>query len=325
MSAAVTFKQLQCLLALDETAHFRRAAERCGITQPSLSAQVANLEEALGVRLVERSRSGVSMTPAGREVTMRARRITDEMQGIVDFSAGARSGLQGMICLGSKPTLGPYLLPRVVSTLHREYPDLKLYIRESEPLHLEQELMSGVHDLVLTQLPAASADIETELLFQEPLYLAVANDHPLADCDEIAVKDLKGLEILSLNPSFHLHDQVHNLCDQFGARLVRDYEGTSLDAVRQMAGMGMGATFIPALYARSEIGAGSDVVARRLKGRRIARHIGLIWRKSAGAGASYRRLAEVIRTVARRYFKDVVVEDPPANRKSRSKQSKKSR
>ena len=318
MPGPITLKQLQCLLAIDETAHFRRAAERCGITQPSLSAQIVNLEEALGIRLVERSRSGVTMSPAGREVTVRARRIADEVQGIADFSASARSGLQGMIRLGSKPTLGPYLLPRVISTLHREYPDLKLYIRESEPLHLEQELVSGIHDIVLTQLPAVSSEVQTAPLFQEPLYIAVAADHPLAEREEIAVKDLKGLEILSLNPSFHLHDQVHQLCDQFGARLVRDYEGTSLDAVRQMTGMGMGATFLPALYVRSEIGARSEIAVRKLKGRNVARRIGLLWRKSAGAGASYRKLADIFRFVAQRYFKDVVVEGVEINRKIRS-------
>ncbi len=319
MTGNVTIKQLQCLLAIEQTEHFRRAAERCGITQPSLSAQIANLEEALGVRLVERSRAGVAMTPEGREVTLRARRITDELQGIVDFSAGARRGLQGTIRLGSKPTLGPYLLPRVVSTLHREYPDLKLYIRESEPRHLEQELLGGMHDVVLTQLPAASTDIVEEPLFQEPLYLAVASDHELAKREDISVKALKGLEVLSLTPAFHLHDQVHLLCEQFGARLMRDYEGTSLDAIRQMTGMGMGATFLPALYARSEIGAGSEVVARRLKGRNIARPIGLLWRKSAGAGEAYRKLAEIMRAVARRYFKDVAVQDDASDRKRRSK------
>jgi len=317
-NASVTIKQLQCLLAIEQTEHFRRAAERCGITQPSLSAQIANLEEALGVRLVERSRAGVAMTPEGREVTLRARRITDELQGIVDFSAGARRGLNGTIRLGSKPTLGPYLLPRVVSTLHREYPDLKLYIRESEPRHLEQELLGGIHDVVLTQLPAASADIIEAPLFQEPLYLAVAADDALAKEKEVSVKAIKGLEILSLNPAFHLHDQVHLLCEQFGARLVRDYEGTSLDAIRQMTGMGMGATFLPALYVQSELRASSDVVALKLKGRNVARPVGLLWRRSAGAGESYRKLAEIIRAVARRYFKDVAVQESP-DRKRRSK------
>ncbi len=318
MTGNVTIKQLQCLLAIEQTEHFHRAAERCGITQPSLSAQIANLEEALGVRLVERSRAGVAMTPEGREITLRARRITDELQGIVDFSAGARRGLQGTIRLGSKPTLGPYLLPRVVSTLHREYPDLKLYIRESEPRYLEQELLGGTHDVVLTQLPAASADIVEAPLFQEPLYLAVASDHELAKQEEISVKQLKGLEVLSLNPAFHLHDQVHLLCEQFGARIVRDYEGTSLDAIRQMTGMGMGATFLPALYAQSELRAGSEVVARKLKGRNVARPIGLLWRKTAGAGESYHKLADVMRAVARRYFKDVMVHGDAPDRKRRS-------
>lgn len=318
MSGKVTIKQLQCLLAIEQTEHFRRAAERCGVTQPSLSAQLANLEEALGLRLVERSRSGVAMTPEGREVIVRARRIVDEIQGIVDFSAGARQGLHGTIRLGSKPTLGPYLLPRVVSTLHREYPDLKLYIRESEPRHLEQELLGGIHDVVLTQLPASSSDIVEERLFQEPLYLAVASDHDLAKSDDISIKSLKGIEVLSLNPAFHLHDQVHMICEQYGARLVRDYEGTSLDAIRQMTGMGMGATFLPALYVKSEIGAGSEVVVRKLKGRNVARPIGLLWRKSAGAGESYRQLADIIRAVARKHFKDVMVHDSAPDRKRRS-------
>ena len=310
MSGKLTLKQLQCLLAIEQAGHFRRAAEQCGITQPSLSAQLANFEEALGVRLVERSRASVALTPIGREVAQRARRIMDEVQGIVDFSSGAKKGLQGTIRLGSKPTLGPYLLPRVVSTLHREFPELKLYIRESEPRHLEQELLSGVHDVVLTQLPANSADIIEAPLFQEPLYLAVAADHELAQQKEVSVKALKGLDILSLNPSFHLHDQVHLLCDQFGARMVRDYEGTSLDAIRQMAGMGMGATFLPALYAQSEIGAGSEVVVRKLKGRNVVRPVGLIWRKSAGADDAYRKLADIIQAVARRYFKEVTLSGP---------------
>ena len=319
MAGNVTIKQLQCLLAIEQTSHFRRAAERCGVTQPSLSAQLANLEEALGLHLVERSRAGVAMTPEGREIIVRARRIVDELQGIVDFSAGARGGLHGTIRLGSKPTLGPYLLPRVVSTLHREYPDLKLYIRESEPRHLEQELLSGIHDVVLTQLPASSADIIEAPLFQEPLYLAVAADHELAKSEDISVKSLKGIEVLSLNPAFHLHDQVHLICEQYGAVLVRDYEGTSLDAIRQMTGMGMGATFLPALYVRSEIGAGSEVVVRKLKGRNVARPIGLLWRKTAGAGESYHQLAEIIRSVARKYFKDVIVHDSQPDRKRRSK------
>lgn len=303
----MTLKQIECLLALEQLPHFRRAAEHCGITQPSFSAQIANMEEVLSIKLVERSRSGVAFTPAGREVASRARRISDEVQGIMDFASHSQKGLMGTIRLGSKPTLGPYLLPHIIATLHRQYKELSLYIRESEPRNLEFELASGVHDLILTQLPATNAEHVEAELFQEPLYLAVAVDHPLASQETISVKSLKGVDILSLSPSFHLHDRVHALCEDFGARLVGDYEGTSLDALRQMVGMGMGATFLPALYAHSEISKRSEVVVRKLTGRSVTRSIGLIWRKSAGRAHSYKHLAEIIRDVVRRKFKDINV------------------
>ncbi|NNE41569.1 MAG: hydrogen peroxide-inducible genes activator [Marinicaulis sp.] len=305
----MTIKQLKCLLALEEVAHFRRAAELCGIAQPSLSAQIAGLEEALSLKLVERSRSGVALTPAGREVAMRGHRILNEVHGIVDYALESQSGMIGTLRLGSKPTLGPYLLPHVVATLHRKYKDLNLYIRESEPRELEFELAAGQHDLILTQLPALNKDHVEAPLFQEPLYLALAVDHPLAKEETLHVKMLKGLDVLSLSPNFHLHDRVHALCDDFGARLIGDYEGTSLDALRQMVGMGMGATFLPALYANSEISARSEVVVKKLKGRQITRPIGLIWRKSAGRASAYKRLGDIIRDVVRRKFKDVAVSE----------------
>lgn len=305
---AITMKQLQCLLAVEETAHFRRAAEMCGVTQPSLSVQIQNLEAALGVQLIERSRSGVALTPLGREVAVRARRISDEAQGIVDFTAGAQHGLVGTIRLGSKPTLGPYLLPHVVAALHRKHKELNLYVRESAPRDLEHELSKGLHDLVLGQLPATSADHVASLLFREPLYLTLAVDHPLASEEALTVNSLKDLDILSLSAQYHLHDQINGLCKDFGARLIRDYEGTSLDALRQMVGMGMGAAFLPALYVHSEIRARSEVVVKRLKGRSITRSIGLIWRKSAGRAETYRQIADIIRDVAGRKFKDLIVD-----------------
>ncbi|MEO1242654.1 MAG: hydrogen peroxide-inducible genes activator [Pseudomonadota bacterium] len=307
-SEALTLKQLRYLLALGEAKHYRRAAEMCGISQPSLSAQVQNIEEALGVHLVERSRSGVSLTPVGREVAARARRILDEVQSLTDFTAGAQRGLVGTIRLGAKPTLGPYLLPHVVARLHRQHPDLNLYVRESAPRELEHELSRGMHDVILAQLPVAGAELVTERLFREPLYLALASDHPLASEDILKPAQLKGLEILSLTPQFHLHDQINELCKEFGATPLRDYEGTSLDAIRLMVGMGMGAAFLPALYAGSEITPRSEVVVKKITGKTITRSIGLVWRKSAGRATAYKQISNVMRDVISKKFKDLVVE-----------------
>lgn len=307
-SEALTLKQLRYLLALGEAKHYRRAAEICGISQPSLSAQIQNVEEALGVHLVERSRSGVSLTPVGREVAARARRILDEVQSLTDFTAGAQRGLVGTIRLGAKPTLGPYLLPHVVARLHRQHPDLNLYVRESAPRELEHELSRGMHDVILAQLPVAGAELVTERLFREPLYLALAADHPLANEDMLKPAQLKGLEILSLTPQFHLHDQINELCKEFGATPLRDYEGTSLDAIRLMVGMGMGAAFLPALYAGSEITPRSEVVVKKISGKTITRSIGLVWRKSAGRATAYKQISNVVRDVIAKKFKDLIVE-----------------
>ena len=305
---ALTLRQLRYLVALDETKHFRRAAERCHISQPSLSAQMQNIEEVLGVQLIERNRSGVALTPIGRETVERARRVLDEVQGIVDFTSGAQHGLVGTIRLGAKPTLGPYLLPHVVAKLHRQHPELKLYVRESAPRELEHELGQGIHDVILAQLPVSGAELVTQRLFREPLYLAVAADHPLAKKDEVATADLEGQQVLSLSPQYHLHDQIGALCREFGASLIRDYEGTSLDALRQMVGMGMGVTFLPALYVRSEIPTRGEVAVMPLKGRAITRSIGLAWRKSAGRAPAYRQIADIVRDVIRKKFKAVIVD-----------------
>lgn len=299
----VTLKQLRYLVALADFEHFRHAAESCGISQPSFSVQLQNLEGILGARLVERSRRGVFFTPLGREVVARARRVVFEAQSIQDYTIAAVQGLTGTIRLGVNATLGPYLLPRVLAALHREHPDTKLYIRESKPTSLETELGTGVHDVILAQPPVHNADFDSAPLFTEPVFLAVSAGHPLAGRTHVSVADLKGLPVLSLTPEYHLHDQVHSLCETFGARLIRDYEGTSLDALRQMVAMDMGTTFLPALYAQSEISELGDVVTVPLKGRRISRSIGLVWRNGAGKSSGYVDLARFIRGVVQNDFK----------------------
>jgi LysR family hydrogen peroxide-inducible transcriptional activator len=304
-----TVKQLKFLLALEETAHFRRAADLVGVTQPSLSAQIQVLEDRLGLRLVERGRGGVRMTPAGREVCDRARGVLDGVRDLVEFAATARDGLAGTIRLGAKATLGPYLMPHVVGALHAAHPDLRLYIREDAPRVLEADLGRGTHDAILTQLPVAGADFSTARLFREPLMLALPADHRLTSATHIAPEDLRGESMLTLSPAYHLHDQITEVCRETGAHLARDYEGTSLDALRQMVGMGMGVTLLPALYVRSEIeGRGAEVAIRPLAGRRLSRTAGLVWRRQSAREKGYREIAEVIRQVARKNWPELMIE-----------------
>lgn len=307
MKPAPTLKQLQYFAALAEAGHYRIAAERVGISQPSLSLQIGNLEQVLRLDLVERGRSGAVLTPVGREILARARKIIEEVNALVEISDALKAGMSGTIKLGSTPTLGPYILPKVVQLLHARFPALKLFIRDGAPRDLLEDLLAGDHDLILTQLPVQSGDVVVRRLFREPLQLAVARDHPLAAYENVVDGDLANQDILSLSSAFALHVQIAALCREVGANLRQDYEGTSLDALRQMAAMDMGLAFLPALYVRSEVPSDDgDVHMLPFRKGSFTRSVGLAWRKTSGNQQGFEKLAEIIRSVVRSEFKGLV-------------------
>ncbi|ADM10737.1 hydrogen peroxide-inducible genes activator protein [Parvularcula bermudensis HTCC2503] len=305
MTDQISLRQLRYFTALSRCRNFRKAAAECGVSQPSLSQQIKNLEERLGQSLVERSSSAVILTPLGREVAAAAVELLDRVRALEALAD--RGPLTGVLRLGVKPTLGPYLLPQVIRHLHKSYPDLGLVVQEALPLNLERELIEGGHDLALLQLPVSSPDLSTMRLFREPVFLAVAADHPLARKKTFGPPDLQGVDVLTLSPRHHLHDQVMRLCEESGARLRRDYEGTSLDALRQMAGMGLGATFLPALYVQSEIRRDADVRILKPARRPMFRSIALAWRKGAGLDAAVNAIAEGI-MLAVKEAPDLIIE-----------------
>lgn len=297
MSDTITLRQLRYLVALSRTLNFRRAAEHCGISQPSLSQQIKTLEDTMSTTLVERGTGHVALTPIGREVVSGAVEVLDRVDGLMTLPL--RGPLSGILRFGVKATLGPYLLPHVVRRLHKTHPDLRLFIREDTPVDLERDLVEGAHDVVLAQLPIVNADIDSMRLFREPLFLAVAADHPLAHKKTFVPDDLAGLDFLTLSPRHHLHDQVVRLCEDHGAKLLRDYEGTSLDALRQMVCMGLGATFLPGLYVASEVRDQRDIAVLTPAKSGISRSIGLAFRKSTGRTSAIDVIANTVLSVAK--------------------------
>ena len=295
-----TVRQLTYLVAVAEEQHFGNAAGRVHVTQPTLSAQFANLEEKLGVILVERRRTGAVLTPVGRQIAERARRLLRDVEDLVELAEASTRRLTGTIRFGVPSTLGPYLLHHIVPALHAEYPDLKLYVREALPNRLQDELSAGRLDLVLTPLPVLPDGIQVEQLFREPLLLATARDHRLAKKTMIERNDLRGETVLALEPGYHLYEQVRRICEEFGATLLRDYEGTSLDTLRQMVGMGVGVAFLPALYVRSEIGNRGEVAVLPLQTRKLSRDIALAWRSSSTHTVEFLEIAALFRSVVGR-------------------------
>lgn len=294
MSRELTLKQLRYFSALADCENYRKAAEQCGISQPSLSAQIDGLEAHLGVRLAERGRRGAQLTPVGREVLARTHAILREVQALEDYASEAMKTLSGTLQFGVKTSVGPYLMPPVVRRLHREYPQLRLRIREDFSEPLAEQLLNGVHDLILTEMPAGRGDLVTRELFEEPLLMICANDHPLAGEGTVALKDLRGVEALSFSSRSQYHRQIDSFCKKHGLEINARYDSASLDALRLMAGMGTGVCFLPYLYVASEIEGRGDVIARPIEGEPLTRRIGLAWRKSTGTSPAIRRIGDAI-------------------------------
>lgn len=303
-----SLRQLEYFVALVDTGSFKAAADQCGISQPSLSVQLATLEKRLGQRLVERGRAGVIPTLAGREVHERARAILEATQTLVNRFDLPRKGLSGTIRFGASGTLGPYLLPHVIARLHARHPELQLFIREGAPEALTAGLARGDYDMILVQLPVRG-EVTQIRLFREPLQVVVARDHPFAGRDRIRREDLRGQTVLALGPAFALRQQVNDLCETLGARMRSDYEGNTLDAIRLMTGMGMGIAFLPALYVRSEVGPDDrDVTVVPLEGPRILRSVGLVMRNHSTEDAAP-LIAGIIQGVAREVFAGTLVHE----------------
>lgn len=287
-----SLRQLEYLVAVAETRHFRRAAELVHTTQPTLSEQIKALEERLGTQLVERSTARVVLTPTGAQVVEIARRMLKDAREIRSLAASAGKELNGLLRLGLPPTIGPYLMQRAAPKLHRAYPGLRLYVREEVPQLLPRSLEEGVHDVIICPLPMKGSEIEILVLFREPLHLTVAADHPLAKKDHAVLADIKGQDMLTLGPGHQLHDTAIDLCKATGARLRYDFEGTSLDMLREMVVMGLGITFMPGLYVKSELIHDKGVRIIDIKDRNLYRTIGMAWRKSSAQRETYERLAD---------------------------------
>ncbi|WP_209347120.1 hydrogen peroxide-inducible genes activator [Pontixanthobacter sp. CEM42] len=293
-----TLRQLQYLVAIEDTEHFGRAADSVHVTQPTLSQQLKELELRLGTKLVERGRP-VRLTPIGREIASRARKVMRDMEEIRAIADRGQDGMAGTIRLGVSPTIGPYLMPHAVVRLHKDFPDLKLYIREGIPADQFTELRNGRLDMMLAPMPVIGSELHSEPLFREPLHLVGAPDNPLFKNPSLTTADFAGQPVLSLDRRHPSHQQAEAICAEMGAELLRDYEGTSLDSLRQMAGSGLGLAILPELYLRSETG-GEDMVGRfEIEGWSQQRSIAAIWREGAAFADSYAAIADVVAAEAR--------------------------
>ena len=293
-----TLRQMEYLVALADTGTFGEAAKRTNVAQPSLSAQIKDMEHHIGSPLLERGRHGALLTPLGHEMVTRARIVLRQVEAMKVLGREVDGTLAGRVRLGVLPTVGPYLLPQATRRLHRAYPDLRLFVREERTTLLQDHLSSGKFDVIIST-PSDHPDTKSLPIVQENIYICIAPDDPLAVTREpVSLDELKGREFLTLGYGHAFATKVKNLAAQAGATTSGEYEGTSLDALRQMAAMGDSIAVLPSLYAISEAKRDPQLIVRPIAHPLASRQISLIWRQASPLANKFTKMADIFQDAA---------------------------
>jgi LysR family hydrogen peroxide-inducible transcriptional activator len=290
----MNLKDLKYLVALADTGHFGRAAERTFVSQPTLSAQLKKLEEYLGVKLVERHPKNVHLTEVGKEIVARARRMLNEGDEIVALARNNTDPLSGKLKIALIPTIGPYLLPRVMLKLRKALPQLGLMLYEYQTEELLKRLRDGEIDLGILALAPDQEGLESRRLYREEFTVALPSDNPLAQKHTIKATDLKGQTLLLLEDGHCLRDQALEVCSRIDVREAEDFRASSLETLRHMVVAGLGVTLMPELAVESPFGSQRGLVIRPFSKPAPARTVGAVWRKSTTRGAAIEAVCETI-------------------------------
>lgn len=292
----LSLRQLEYAVAVADTLSFRRAAERCHVSQPSLSAQIAQLEGAIGVKLFERDRRRVLLTAGGRELIERARQVLVQADDLLEAARRVGDPLSGTLRIGIIPTISPYLLPSAAPKLRKSFARLNIVWVEEKTDVLKQRLDAGALDAAILALEAEIGDVEQEVLARDPFFLVAAPGHPLTrKTSPASPAELHGVDMLLLDEGHCFREQVLDFCTTSKAKAHElEFRATSLTTLVQMVRGGAGVTLLPGLAVATEAKrAGLDV--RAFANPAPARTIALVWRKSSPLGVALRQLAAVLR------------------------------
>jgi LysR family transcriptional regulator, hydrogen peroxide-inducible genes activator len=291
-----TLRQLQYAVAIAQELSFRKAAERCHVSQPSLSGQLAELEDALGVRLFERDRRRVLLTAAGRDLIERANRVLVDAGDLKDAAKRAGDPLSGVLRIGIIPTVSPYLLPLLTPRLHAKFERLTIVWQEDKTEPIVQSLTAGNLDAALLALEADIGDVEREVIAVDPFVLAVPAGHPLsAKSSPASASELRDTNVLLLDDGHCFREQALAFCSKARAEEL-EFRATSLPTLVQMVAGGAGVTVIPALCVPTELQR-ARIKVRRFGAPQPSRTIGLVWRKRSPLEPTLKKIAAQVRAV----------------------------
>ncbi|HLK89980.1 MAG TPA: LysR substrate-binding domain-containing protein [Polyangia bacterium] len=303
-----TMRQLQYAAAVAEARSFRKAAALCGVSQPSLSAQLAQLEAALGVQLFERDRRRVLPTRAGEELCARARQLLVATDDLGDAARRLADPRSATLRLGVIPTISPYLLPRIVPALRKAQLVVR-WTEEKTPV-LVSAIEEGTLDGALLALEAQLGDLERAPIARDPFLLAAPPAHPLGRATApVEMSELRGADVLLLDDGHCLRDQALAVCAHARTHEL-DFRATSLSTLAQMVAAGAGVTLLPRLAVATET-RHTRLVIRPFSDARAFRTLGLCWRRTSPLGPALRQVADTIRPLVGQPAMDEVV---PARR-----------
>jgi len=293
----MNLRDLNYIIAVADTRHFGKAAQRCFVSQPTLSGQIKKLEDELGITIFERTNRSVTVTAVGEEILRHARQMMEQADAIRSVSAAQRDPLAGPLRIGAIPTISPYLMPLILAPLKRQHSGLRLVLSEETTERLLQRLHNHEIDAALLATAVEDRDLEAIALFDEPFWIAYPRDHPFYLKEQITRKDLDNTELLLLAEGHCLAQQVRDLChlqDREQGGDMADLRASSLETLLQLVGAGFGSTLVPALAMRGSWTTDSGVVARKLEIRGAQRRVSLVSRNSYPRKQALTALAEVI-------------------------------
>ena len=294
MKRLPTMKQLQYLVALADTRHFGRAAERCHITQSTLSAGIRDLESVLGTAVAERSKRHVVITRVGARIAERAKALLRDAGEIMELARAGCSPMTGEMRLGVIPTIGPFLLPRVLPALRERFPALTIYLREEQTAPLLARLEDGELDAALIALPYDTGDLDTDVILEDEFLFACHRTHALAGAGEVPPDALAGERLLLLEEGHCLRGHALDVCKMGDTKARAQFEASSLHTLVHMVAAGIGVTLVPRLAVDARIAQGTDISLSPLTVPAL-RQVGLARRQTSLRTEDLRLLAGTLR------------------------------
>jgi len=290
-----SIKQLKYLCAVAEHRHFSKAAAACHVTQSTLSAAIQDLESQLGVKIFERNKKSVLITSLGEKLLAQARIVLGDVEDFVGIARTHEAPLVGDLRLGVIPTVGPFLLPPILSDLRKTFKLLKLYLREEMSAQLVDQLQQGQLDLIILAFPFPLPDMETVSLFKDEFLLCLPPGHALEKMEQVKQQQLRGQSLLLLEEGHCLRDHALEACKLESADTDLVYQGTSLHTLVQMVANGLGMTLLPAMSVDADVLGDTHLQLKHFSSENVSREVGMAWRKSDPRREEYLLLAEFIR------------------------------